>query len=72
MGHRVEVVSRLIKAIGYDESTATLEVEFKTGDTYEYFMVRSEVHRQLMNADSIGGYYLENIRDKYPFRRHRG
>jgi hypothetical protein len=68
---RLAVASRLIKAIGYDNDTSTLEIEFIAGDTYQYFMVRVDVYRELMSAESIGGYYLENIRDKYPFHRDR-
>ena len=59
------VASSNIKAIGYDEDTQRLIVEFHTGKKYAYREVSPEVHEALMGAKSIGLYFGLNIRGKY-------
>ncbi len=48
------VVSSNIAGIGYDAQTATLEVEFKNGNVWQYAPVSPSVHFELMNSGSIG------------------
>lgn len=47
------VSSSHIKAIGYDEATKVLRVEFNQA-TYEYKDVPKNLYEQIMNADSKG------------------
>ena len=47
------VSSSHIKAIGYDETTQTMKVEYSQA-TYEYASVPKTVYEQIMNADSKG------------------
>ena len=47
------VESSHIKAIGYDEETKTMRVEYAQA-TYEYADVPKEVYEQIMSADSKG------------------
>ena len=61
------VVSSDIRAIGYDENSLTLRIEFNSGGVYEYFGVPVSVHSDLMNASSHGKYFHRYIRDKYEF-----
>ena len=63
------VVSSDIRAIGYDENSLTLRIEFKNGGVYEYFAVPASVHSDLMDASSHGKYFHRYIRDKYDFRK---
>ena len=63
------VVSSDIKAIGYDENSLTLRIEFNSGGVYEYFAVPASVHSDLMNSSSHGKYFHQYIRDKYDFRK---
>ena len=62
---RKSVDSSVIAAIGYDESSAILEVAFHTGRTYHYFRVPPSEHQNLLNAKSIGGYFNRKIRPRY-------
>ena len=66
---RVPVRSSVLAAVGYDEQTALLEVEFTSGDVYRYFAVPPSVHRALMEADSPGAYFNRTISDHYPTRQ---
>ena len=49
----VQVESSHIKAIGYDEETKTMRVEY-TQASYEYSNVPKAVYEQIMSADSKG------------------
>ena len=44
------------EAVGYDKTTSTLEVVFKSDKTYGYFEVPKTVYLQLMASDSKGSY----------------
>jgi len=66
---RIAIISKVLKSVGYDEATGTLEVEFKNGGLYEYFDVPAEEYSALMLAPSKGTYFGDNIRDAYRFKR---
>ena len=59
--------STLLRSVGYEEHRQTLEVEFSDGDVYAYQGVPSHVHRSLLAAKSIGGYFNKEIRLSYMF-----
>ena len=67
--HRVSVHSRAIASVGYDRATNVLELELAEGEVYQYFAVPRRVHRELLAADSIGRYFLSEIRGRYGYRR---
>ena len=58
------VVSSNISAIGYDEDTQELYIEFKKS-TYKYDNVPKKIFDELFVASSAGLYYLNNIRGIY-------
>lgn len=64
--NRTPVQSHNLKAVGYENGT--LQIEFVTGRVYEYFDVSPLVHGQLMNAESVGKFFTEHIRDRYEHR----
>lgn len=68
---RVSVESTVIAAVGYDPSTAVLEIAFTSGDVYRYYAVPPSVHRGIMSADSAGRYFARHIRPVYPSERVR-
>jgi hypothetical protein len=68
---RKRVASSVIAAIGYDDESGLLEVEFHTGRVYYYLSVPNDVYEELMAADSIGGYFNEKIRKDYKTIRVR-
>tara|TARA_Y100000296_G_C5036876_1_gene187747 strand:- start:350 stop:538 length:189 start_codon:yes stop_codon:yes gene_type:complete len=44
----------MIKSIGYDGNSETLEVEFSRGDVYQYYEVPENFHSDVMSSESIG------------------
>ncbi len=68
---RKRVASSVIAEIGYDDASGLLEVEFHNGRKYYYLSVPGDVYESLMAADSIGGYFNENIRKNYKTVRVR-
>lgn len=61
---RIEVNSSLIAVIGYDSSNHTLEIEFKSGAIWWYFIVSQDTYDELMAAKSVGTYFLKEIKGK--------
>jgi hypothetical protein len=69
MADLILVESSMIRAVGYDPETHTLEVLFNIGRTYLYGEVPPEVHEELMAAESKGQYMRWAIIDMYPTRQ---
>ncbi len=61
----IQVNSRAIRAIGYDQSTQRLRITFEQGDSYDFCGVPVHVYEGLMTAFSKGTYYNNHIRDRY-------
>jgi len=66
---RKKVNSSNIRAVGYEASPQTLEVELSDGTIWEYSRVPSEVYRRLMAAPTMISYYRDNIEEDYSRRR---
>ncbi len=66
------VESSVIRAVGYDAGSRTLQVEFSSGAVYQYFDVPPEEHAALLRAESLGRYFREHVRDSYRYVRVRG
>ncbi len=66
---RTPVISSSIASIGYDRTSHTLEVEFTSGNTYQYFGVPEQMHSEFMVAPSKGGYFNEKIRERFSYAR---
>lgn len=64
---RTPVSSSNIVAIGFDEESQILEVEFKNGAVYQYSNVPLSEYNALMNADSKGKYLGANIKNRYSY-----
>jgi hypothetical protein len=62
---REPVTSSTIAAIGYDEATETLEVEFVSGAVYRYRSVNRDVFEDFRAATSKGRFFNEQIRGAY-------
>jgi hypothetical protein len=68
---RKRLNSSQIRAVGYDVSSQTLEVEFPNGSIVQYSRVPPEVHRRLMAAPSPGSFFQDRIEDEFTARRIR-
>ncbi len=67
--NRHQVASLNIRAIGYDTTTQTLEVEFQSGWVYQYYGVPEFLHQQIMQASSKGQFLNQYIRNACPYSR---
>ena len=59
--NRIPVASSNIRSIGYDRQSATLEVEFTSGDVYQYLNVPEHLYNGLLQAASPGQFLNINI-----------
>jgi KTSC domain len=66
---RRQVVSSVLRSIGYDQSHAVLEIEFVSGRVYRYHMVPRREWSGLLGALSKGRYFDAHIREKFPTMR---
>lgn len=62
-------VSSNVSAFRYDRSTDTLQVDFSSGDTYEYYNVSPAAHRMFQAAGSKGEYFARHVRGKYSYEK---
>jgi hypothetical protein len=66
---RKRVNSSKIRAVGYDERSQTLEVEFSNGQVVQYTKVYPEVYRRFMAAPNATAFYEDKIAEDYTGRR---
>ncbi len=65
----IGVTSSNLKAVGYNECSQELQVEFHNGGSYIYSGVPVEVFNALMESNSVGSYFMRNIRGKFEVRK---
>lgn len=61
--------SSQIAATGYDPTSQTLAVLFRSGERYNYFAVDPSDAEGLRNADSPGRYLQSTIKPAYEFEK---
>jgi transglutaminase/protease-like cytokinesis protein 3 len=64
---RILVKSSNIVSAGYNAQTKRLEIEFQSGNTYQYLDVPEMVYQDLMTASSKGEFFHDNILKEYDF-----
>ena len=62
---RQSVVSSEISSVGL----SILEIEFKSGAVYQYFIVPKRIFDGLIGAESKGSFFGQNIREKFAYSR---
>jgi hypothetical protein len=65
---REKVSSSMFTSIGYDENTQTIELEFSNGKIYQHSNVSVKVFTEFKNAQSLGKFYNQFIKGKFPSR----
>ena len=63
---REPVSSTNLRSVGYDPTSATLEIEFNSGGVYQYSGVPAQVHDSLLRSGSLGRNFASQIKDVYP------
>ena len=61
------VESSLIASVGYDKEKKELTVTFKKGGTYSYKLVPHAVYTAMLEAISVGKFFLRNIKNQYEY-----
>lgn len=62
---RTKVKSKLIKSIGYDITSQTLEVEFIDFEISSFANISHSLYQELMKSPSKGSFFIQNISSKY-------
>ncbi|MBM3862233.1 MAG: KTSC domain-containing protein [Verrucomicrobia bacterium] len=60
-----------LKWAEYDDWSGTLTIGFHSGGVYEYYSVPAWQFSGLINAESHGRYFHQNIKGQYRYRRIR-
>jgi len=66
---RTAVSSSMVKSIGYDKISKTVEVEFSNGSIGQYLNVPAEKHKEFLNADSHGKFVHQELKPNFTFQK---
>ena len=61
----IELQSRLIEGLCYDDETRSLTLYFRSGQLRQVAEVPREIVDALVDAPSAGTFYIDNIRDHF-------
>jgi KTSC domain len=62
---RVDLQSTSLNAATYQEQSAFLELEFRSGAIYRYLGVPAPVYQELLRSESKGRYFNQHIRNRF-------
>jgi len=65
---KLTVQSRAICSVGYN-TDKTLELTFRSGNTYRYYDVPQSVVENLLSSESAGRFFVNNINGRFTSRR---
>lgn len=63
------VSSSNVAAVGFDETSQIVYVQFLNGSTYAYKGVPEHEFENLRTASSVGSYLNRNFKNVYPYER---
>ncbi|MGL5550599.1 MAG: KTSC domain-containing protein [Culicoidibacterales bacterium] len=66
----IQVNSTNLKAVGYDQESKVMVVQFQNQSVYHYYQIPHEVHRGLLQAESKGRYLNIHVK-KQGYRYER-
>jgi hypothetical protein len=61
------VQSSMMTFVKYDDDANDLDITFTSGKTYRYLKVPAEVYEWLLDAESKGEFFNNNIKDEFNF-----
>ena len=61
--------SKLLAAAAYDGPRRRLYLRFHSGEVYRYFTFPADQHQAFLQAQSQGKYFLDHIRNQFPYER---
>ena len=53
--------------VKYDDDSGELDITFTSGKTYRYLEVPAEIYDGLLDAESKGEYFNDNIKDAFVY-----
>jgi len=59
------VESSMIKSIGYDAQSSTLEIEFNSGAVWQYFDFPESLWYEFESSESKGKFFHGQIKNQY-------
>lgn len=62
---RYSIESSMIKSIGYDSNSSTLEIEFKSGEVWQYFDFLESLWHDFDSTDSKGKFFHREIKNQH-------
>lgn len=60
----VPVISSHLTAMGYDETTGELQIQFWNGMIYAYYGVPAEIYQAFVTSPSLGTFFHQYIRNR--------
>jgi hypothetical protein len=63
------VISSDVRAVGYDKTTETLEIEFLSGGIYQYYSFPQTMYEEFMQSASKGKFFHTQIKNQYASSR---
>lgn len=66
----LEIKSKLLKAVGFDNETERLYVIFRENEAYYLYKdVPEDIYLKMIDSESIGRFFLHNVREAFDFSR---
>jgi hypothetical protein len=65
------VQSSVMTFVKYDDDTCELDITFTSGKTYRYLEVPVEIYEGLLDAESKGEFFNDNIKEEFVFAEVR-
>ncbi len=62
---RKNIESSMLRSIGYDIDSSTLELEFNNGGVWQYFDFTEAMWYEFEGADSQGKFFHREIKNQY-------
>ena len=63
--NRNYIESSMLSSIGYDSSSSTLELEFKSGAVWQYYDFPESLWYEFKGAESQGKFFHREIKGQY-------
>ena len=65
----LSVASTMASAIGYDSDNEVLQIEFNSGEVYQYSDIDEDTWEDLYSSNAVGKYYNQYIKGRYQSQR---
>lgn len=67
--NRTAITANGISQVGYEQGSQILEIEFASGNVFQFFNVPEKMFDQFMSSAHKEFYYERNIYERFPYKR---